>query len=79
MKKIELDEIIPSTRKYPFIGFDIDKQLGKDVLEVKDLSVSLDGFKLFENVSFVINRGEKVALYGDNDLAKTALLKNTSW
>lgn len=75
LEKIELDEIIPSTRKYPFIGFDIDKQLGKDVLEVKDLSVSLDGFKLFENVSFVINRGEKVALYGDNDLAKTALLK----
>ncbi|MFA7422629.1 MAG: ATP-binding cassette domain-containing protein [Acholeplasmataceae bacterium] len=75
LEKIELDEIIPSTRKYPFIGFDIDKQLGKDVLEVKDLSVSIDGFKLFENVSFVINRGEKVALYGDNDLAKTALLK----
>jgi len=75
LEKIELDEIIPSTRKYPFIGFDIDKQLGKDVLEVKDLSVSLEGFKLFENVSFVINRGEKVALYGDNDLAKTALLK----
>lgn len=75
LEKIELDEIIPSSRKYPFIGFEIDKQLGKDVLEVKDLSISLAGKKLFSNVSFVINRGEKVALLGDNDLAKTALLK----
>ena len=75
LEKIELDEIIPSTRKYPFIGFDIEKQLGKDVLEVKDLSYTLDGVKLFENVSFVINRDEKVSLFGENDLAKTALLK----
>ncbi|TNF07549.1 MAG: ATP-binding cassette domain-containing protein [Bacillota bacterium] len=75
LEKIQLDEIIPSSRKYPFIGFEIEKQLGKDVLEVDNLSVSLDGQKLFENVSFVINRGEKVALLGDNDLAKTALLK----
>jgi ATPase subunit of ABC transporter with duplicated ATPase domains len=75
LEKIQLDEIIPSSRKYPFIGFEIEKQLGKDVLEVDNLSISLDGQKLFENVSFVINRGEKVALLGDNDLAKTALLK----
>ena len=75
LEKIELDQIIPSTRKYPFIGFDIEKQLGKDVLEVKDLSYTLDGVKLFENVSFIINRDDKVALFGDNDLAKTALLK----
>jgi ATPase subunit of ABC transporter with duplicated ATPase domains len=75
LEKIELDEIVPSNRKYPFIGFEIDKQLGKDVLEVNDLSASMDGKKLFENVSFVINRGDKVALLGQNDLAKTALLK----
>jgi len=75
LEKIQLDEIVPSTRKYPFIGFEIEKQLGKDVLEVKELSASIDGMKLFENVSFIINRGDKVALLGDNDLAKTALLK----
>jgi ATPase subunit of ABC transporter with duplicated ATPase domains len=75
LEKIQLDEIIPSSRKYPFIGFEIEKQLGKDVLEAKDLSISLDGKKLFENVSFIINRGDKIALLGDNDLAKTALLK----
>lgn len=75
LEKIQLDEIVPSNRKYPFIGFEIDKQLGKDVLEVTNLSVSLDNKKLFENVSFIINRGDKVALLGQSDLAKTALLK----
>ncbi|MFA6801400.1 MAG: ATP-binding cassette domain-containing protein, partial [Acholeplasmataceae bacterium] len=75
LEKIELDEIVPSSRKYPFIGFEINKPLGKDVLEVENLSFALDDVKLFENVSFVINRGEKVALYGQSDLAKTALLK----
>lgn len=75
LEKIQLDEIIPSTRKYPFIGFEIEKQLGKDVLEISDLSASLEGKKLFENLSLKINRGDKVALLGDNDLAKTALLK----
>ena len=59
LEKITLDEIIPSNRKYPFIGFEIEKQLGKDVLEVNDLSVEMDGKPLFKNVSFVINRGEK--------------------
>jgi ATPase subunit of ABC transporter with duplicated ATPase domains len=75
LEKIELDEIVPSNRKYPFIGFEIEKQLGKDVLEVTNLSASLDGKKLFENVSFMINRGDKVALLGENDLVKTTLLK----
>jgi ATPase subunit of ABC transporter with duplicated ATPase domains len=75
LEKIELDEIVPSNRKYPFIGFEIEKQLGKDVLEVNNLSASLDGETLFKDVSFVINRGDKVALLGDNDLVKTTLLK----
>lgn len=75
LEKIQLDEIVPSSRKYPFVGFEIEKQLGKDVLEVENLSASLDGKKLFENVSFVVSRGDKVALLGHNDLAKTALLK----
>ena len=75
LDKIQLDEIVPSSRRYPFISFDIDKQLGKDVVEVENLSASLDGKMLFENVSFVMNRGDKVALLGKNDLAKTTLLK----
>lgn len=75
LEKIELDEIVPSTRKYPFIGFDIEKQLGKDVLEVENLSYELNGIPLFKNVNFTMNNGDKVALLGDNDLAVTALLK----
>lgn len=75
LEKIELDEIIPSSRKYPFIGFDVERPLGKDVLKVENLSYTLEGVKLFENVSFVINTDEKVALMGRNDLAKSILLK----
>jgi ATPase subunit of ABC transporter with duplicated ATPase domains len=75
LEKIELDDIVPSNRKYPFIGFEIDKPLGRDVLEISNLSVTVDQRKLFENVSFVINRGDKVVLLGQNDLAKTALIK----
>ncbi len=75
LEKIELDEIVPSSRKYPFIGFDIEKVLGKDVLEVNNLGLTVDGNVLFENVSFIINREDKIALVGKNDLAKTALLR----
>ncbi|MFK5883518.1 MAG: ATP-binding cassette domain-containing protein [Candidatus Izemoplasma sp.] len=75
LEKINLDEIVPSSRKYPFIGFDIEKNLGKDVLTVENLSASFNGVKVFSNVSFVISRGDKVALLGKDDLARTVLLK----
>jgi ATPase subunit of ABC transporter with duplicated ATPase domains len=75
LEKINLDEIVPSSRRYPYIGFDISRNLGKDVLEVQDLSASHNGEKVFENVSFVVNRDDKVALISNNDLARTTLLK----
>lgn len=75
LEKIQLDEILPSTRKYPFIGFDIERPLGKDVLEVDKLSLVINGVTMFDNVSFSMNRGDKVALFSRNDLAKTMLLK----
>lgn len=75
LEKIQLEDIVPSLRKYPFIGFDIEKQLGKDVIEVDNISYTHEGKTLFKNVSFVMTRGDKVALLGDNDLAKTALLR----
>jgi len=75
LEKIQLEDIVPSLRKYPFIGFDIEKQLGKDVIEVDNISYTNDGVTLFKNVSFMMTRGDKVALLGDNDLAKTALLR----
>jgi len=75
LEKINLDEIVPSSRKYPFVGFDIERTLGKDVLTVENLSASFEGKKVFENVSFVINRDEKIAISGRDDLTKTVLLK----
>ena len=75
LEKINLDEIVPSSRKYPFIGFDIEKNLGKDVLIVDNLSASYNGVKVFSNVSFVVSRGDKVALLGKEDLARTVLLR----
>ncbi|HKL61137.1 MAG TPA: ATP-binding cassette domain-containing protein [Acholeplasma sp.] len=74
LEKIELEDIVPSLRKYPFIGFDIDKQLGRDVLSVTDLAYKVDDNIAFQNVTFTINRGDKVAVIGDNDLLKQNLL-----
>ena len=75
LEKINLDEIVPSSRKYPFVGFDIERALGKDVLTVENLSASFEGKKIFENVSFVVSRDDKVAITGKDDLTKTLLLK----
>lgn len=75
LEKINLDEIVPSSRKYPYIGFQIARDLGKDVLLVEDLSASYKGEKIFENVSFIVNRDDKVAITGKSDLARTVLLK----
>ncbi|MBI9010122.1 MAG: ATP-binding cassette domain-containing protein [Tenericutes bacterium] len=75
LDKINLDEIVPSSRRYPFVGFELARNLGKDVLEVTDLSASYKGKKVFKNVSFVVNRDDKVAITGESDLARTLLLK----
>jgi len=74
LEKINLDEIVPSSRKYPYVGFTMSRELGKDVLTVENLSASYDGEKVFKNVSFTVNRDDKVAFLGKNDLAKTVLL-----
>jgi len=75
LEKINLDEIVPSSRKYPFIGFTMNRNLGKDILTVENLSASYNGEKVFENVSFTVNRDEKVAITSKHDLSKTILLK----
>lgn len=75
LEKIDLDEIVPSSRKYPYVGFTINRDLGKDVLTVENLSASYDGEKIFENVSFTVNRDDKIAFLGKNDLAKTVLFR----
>ncbi|UOF89669.1 ATP-binding cassette domain-containing protein [Fodinisporobacter ferrooxydans] len=75
LDKISLDDIKPSSRKYPFIDFKPDRELGNDVLSVAGLTVSLNGEKILDNISFTVNRGDKIALAGTNELAKTALFR----
>ncbi|MBN0919346.1 ABC-F family ATP-binding cassette domain-containing protein [[Mycoplasma] gypis] len=76
LEKIVIDEIKPSSRKYPFINFDLNRAPGKQILEVENLTYVNDkGETLFENVSFTLKPGEKLAIIGDDDLAKTKLLE----
>ena len=73
LEKIELDEIVPSSRKYPYIDFKITKNIGKEVLKVDNLSKEVDGKKILNKISFTILRGDKIAVISNNDLAKTTL------
>jgi len=75
LEKIELDEIKPSNRKYPYIDFKPDREAGKEVLTVKNLSKTIDGEKILDKVSFTITREDKVAFLADNELAKTVLFQ----
>ncbi|KIL45433.1 ABC-F family ATP-binding cassette domain-containing protein [Jeotgalibacillus soli] len=75
LEKISLDDIKPSSRKYPFVNFELEREIGNDVLQVKDLSKTIDGVKLLDNVSFTMNKDDKIALVGDNEIAKTTLMK----
>ena len=75
LEKITIDDIKPSNRKYPYIRFELNREPGKDLLTVDNLSyITPDGEKLFENLSFSIHKDEKVALIGADDIAKTKLM-----
>ncbi len=75
LEKIELDDIKPSSRKYPYIDFRPDREIGNDVLMVQNLSKTINGVKVLDDVSFVLNRNEKVAFVGADEFAKTTLFK----
>ena len=75
LEKIELDEIKPSNRKYPYIDFKPDREVGNDILEVKNLSKTVDGVKLLDNISFTVKANDKIAVLADNELAKTVLFQ----
>ncbi len=75
LEKIELDEIKPSSRKYPYIDFRPARKIGNEVLTVKNLSKTVDGVKVLDNISFILNKGDKVAFVGANTLASTTLFK----
>ena len=75
LDNIQLEEMPASSRKYPFVNFVQDREVGKDVLEVRDLTVTIDGAKVLDNVSFYVNRLNKIAFVGDNEAGQTALFK----
>lgn len=76
LDKITIEEIKPSNRKYPFIKFDLNREPGKDILKVENLSyVSPMGETLFANLSFSLHKDEKMAIIGFDDIAKTKLLE----
>ncbi|MCI5952819.1 MAG: ATP-binding cassette domain-containing protein [Anaerostipes sp.] len=75
LEKIELDEIRPSSRKYPYIAFKPNREIGNEVLTVDGISKTIDGVKVLDDISFTIQREDKVAFVGGNELAKTTLFQ----
>ena len=75
LEKIELDEIKPSSRKYPYIDFRPDRSIGNEVLQVENISKTVDGVKIIDNISFTLRREDKVAFVGSNEQAITMLFK----
>ena len=75
LEKIELDDIKPSSRKYPYIDFRPDREIGNEVLTVENLSKTINGEKVLDNISFILGREDKVAFVGANELAKTTLFQ----
>ena len=75
LEKIELDEIKPSNRKYPYVDFKPDREPGKEILQIKNISKTIDGEKVLNNISFTVKRDDKIALLADNELAKTVLFQ----
>ncbi len=75
LEKIELDDIKPSSRKYPYIDFRPDREIGNEVLTVENLSKTINGVKVLDSVSFILGREDKVAFVGGNELAKTTLFQ----
>ncbi|MBM7712047.1 ABC-F family ATP-binding cassette domain-containing protein [Enterococcus xiangfangensis] len=75
LDKITLDDIQPSSRRYPFVQFKPEREIGNDLLQVDNVSVTLDGKKILDNISFTLNRDDKVAFIAESDLVTTTLFK----
>ncbi len=75
LEKIELDDMRPSSRKYPYIDFRPEREIGNEVLSVENLSKTINGEKVLDNLSFLVGKDDKVAFVGGNELAKTTLFK----
>jgi len=75
LDKLTLDDIKPSSRKYPYIAFTPDREAGNNILTVKNLTVTFAGEKVLDNISFIVNKGDKIAFVGPDGNAKTTLFK----
>ncbi len=75
LDSIQIEELPASSRRYPFVGFEPEREAGKDILFVEGLTKTVDGVKVLDNVSFVVNKNDKIALVGDNEAGMTALFK----
>ena len=75
LEKIELDEIKPSNRRYPYIDFKADREPGKEILQVKNISKTINGEKILDNISFTVKQNDKIAFLADNENAKTILFQ----
>ena len=75
LEKLTLEEIPASSRRYPWVGFSPDREVGKDILFVTDVSKTIDGVKVLDKVTFTVGKGDKIAFVGDNENAQTALFK----
>ncbi len=75
LDKLTVDEMPSSSRRYPFIGFNMDREAGKDILAVNGLSKTIDGEKVLNNVSFIVRKGDKIAFVGESEIAVTTLFK----
>lgn len=75
LDKLTVEEMPASSRRYPFVGFDMDREAGKDLLTVEGVSKTVNGEKVLNNISFTMNHGDKIAIVGENEIAVTALLQ----
>src|SRR5699024_4463093 len=73
LDNITLDDIKPSSRRYPYIAFKPEREIGNDLLRVEGLTKTIDGVKVLDNISFTLNRNDKVAFIGPNEIAQTTL------
>ena len=75
LDKLTVEEMPASSRRYPFVGFKMDREPGKEILAVEGLTKTVDGRKVLDNVSFRVNKGEKIAFVGEDEIATTTLFK----
>ena len=75
LEKITLDDIKPSSRRYPFVGFKPEREIGNDLLQVDNLNITIEGKKILDNISFTLNKDDKVAFLANDDITTTTLFK----